>query len=139
MRQSSNLMITLITEKDGIASLLKDAGILVWTAGEYDPADNLVRIVNTKWLTDEADIYSFVVNEHPAGKRCRFCTALEPDNSFELQPLDAEQRSQDVMIAGMSGKRIAILAPGRVYCHIPCQPFWRQWVRIAEQLEEAAA
>ena len=102
------------------SSLLKDAGILVWTAGEFDPHDQLVRIVNTKWLTDEADIYSFVVNPpESSGKICRYCLALEPPDSFELQPLDPEQRSRDVLIAGMSGKSIARRKQGRVKGNIP--------------------
>lgn len=139
MRQSSNLMVTLISEQDGIADILKGQGVLVWSAGKYDPADNLVRIVNTKWLTEEAEIFSFVVSEPPAGKTCRFCLALEPPESLELQPLDPEQRSQDVMIAGMSGKRIAILQPGRIHCHVPCAPYWRQFLAVAERLEEGCA
>ena len=138
-RESSGLMITLINEKDGIADLLKDEGVLVWTAGEYDPADDFVRIVNVNFLTDESDIWSHVVNEPPAGRVCRFCLAKERPESFELQPLDPALRNRDSLLGGMSGKRVAILQRGVVHTHVPCAPYWQNWVRIAEALEEAAA
>lgn len=138
--QSWQAMVGVLREHpEVVEALLRDHGVLIWTAGEWDPADELIRVVNTKWLVDESSIWSHVVSEPPAGKTCRYCLALEPPESLELQPLDREQRSQDVMRAGMSGKRVAILQPGRVHCHVPCAPYWQEWVRIAEQLEEAAA
>lgn len=137
--ESANLMITLINEKEGIADILKDQGVLVWSAGEYDPADAFVRIVNVNFLTDESDIWSHVVNEPPAGKVCRFCLGKERPESFELQPLDPALRNRDSLLGGMSGKRVAILQRGVVHTHVPCRPYWENWVRIAEALEEAAA
>lgn len=139
MGESVGMMVTMIREQPEIAELLKSDGILVWLATEFDPHDQCIRLVNVNWLRDEADIYSYVANAAEPGKRCRFCNALESPESLELQPLDPEQRSRDVMIAGMSGKRIAILQPGRVHCHIPCGPYWLEWVKIAERLEQDAA
>lgn len=138
--QSPNAVLGLLREFPQIAeALLRDEGILVWTAEEFDPSDALVRIVNTKWLDNESDIYSHVVNEKLAGKRCRFCTALEPLESLELQPLDAEHRSEDFTMDCFTGRRHVHLQAGVVHCHTACMPFWKNWVRIAERLAEAAA
>lgn len=136
-RQSSGLMVTLIKEKPEITEALKDDGILVWEASKWDPFDDFVRIVNTEWLTDEAEIHAFVVEPQALGKRCRFCTCLEPDRSLELQPVNAKERKRDVLMS--DGKRVrAILQAGVVHCHKPCEPFWLAWVAKAAEMERAA-
>ena len=140
VRESGGLMHTLLTEHPEIGEeLRRNHGVLVWDALDVDPTDHYLRIVNTRWLVDEADIFSHVANNPGRGKTCRFCQALEPPESFELQPLDPEQRSHDVLIDGMSGKKMAILQRGTVHCHVPCQPYWLEWVRIADQLEQDTA
>ena len=136
--ESGGLMAALLHEHPEIAEeLMREHGILCWDVLDTDPVDRNIRIVNSRWLVDEADIYSFVVNKSATGKFCRFCCALEPPESFELQAVNAQERNLDVLLS--DGRRSQLLQQGVVYVHARCEEFWLQWLNIASQLERDTA
>src|SRR5690606_20619114 len=112
------------------------SNVLAWV-GE----DKKLRVVNTQWLQEEAEIAEFVTGPAPLGRRCRFCTAVEPAQSLELHALNSDRRDNlDVLASGMSGKRQVVLQYGHVHTHGPCAEYWNRWADIARKvLRERAA
>jgi hypothetical protein len=97
--------------------------------------DNLVLLVNTRWLSAHADIRRHITDPWEGGRRCRFCLVTEPPQSLALQPVEPEKRSRLDLVNG-----VLQLQAATIYTHAVCEPFWRQWLAIAESYpsQEAA-
>jgi hypothetical protein len=133
--QPPGLIKSILGAEPEISEILKVDGILIWCGD-----DKSVRIVNTRWLEDEDQIAEFVASAPAPGKRCRFCTAIEPPAPLELQPVDPDRRGKvDVLVSGMDGKRQVMLNQGFIHTHVPCAPHWNAWVEIARRKFKAAA
>lgn len=135
VQQSPGSFARMLEDYPEIATAAEQSGVLAWVSDN----PTRIRLVNTAWLTSEDEITEFVTEPAPMGRRCRFCTAAEPHDSMELQPVESGQSGKlDVLVSGLKGRRQAVFNPGLVYAHTPCQDYWLKWVDIARRKHREA-
>jgi hypothetical protein len=108
-----------------IVELLNSRGVLTWW---FEP-DGRHRIVDANWLIAHSDIRAFVAGEAMRGRRCRFCRIEETPVYPGLVAVDPEER-HPLVVDGASGVQVRV---GVAYVHPQCQPFWHEWVSIAQR------
>jgi len=124
----------LRTERD-VTQTLKQRGVLSWegtrtSSSEVLPPDDMWRLVHVDWLTAHEDIYQFVIDSTPMGRRCRFCLITEPPDSAELKPVELERRHGRTFVNGIES-----LIPGMAHTHDVCRRFWLQWLELASKYQ----
>jgi hypothetical protein len=136
-QQPSGLVAGVLRTEPAVTKALKQRGVLIWegAATVLRGGDELWRLVYVDWLTAHQDIFKFVIDTTPMGRRCRFCLTVEPPDSEELVPLTLERQHGVTVVNG-----VVSLTPGWVHTHERCRDHWLRWLGIASRLgsEEAA-
>jgi hypothetical protein len=138
-QQPPGLVAGVLRTEPDVTEALKRRGVLVWegAATVLRGGDELWRLVYIDWLTAHQDIFKFVLDSTPMGRRCRFCLIQEPPDSEELVPLTLERQHGVTYVNG-----VVSLAPGRVHTHAQCRMRWLRWLELAsryESMEQAQA
>jgi hypothetical protein len=113
-QRPAGLVAGVLRTEPEVTKALVRRGVLVWegAATVLRGGDELWRLVYIDWLTAHQDIFKFVLDSTPMGRRCRFCLIQEPPDSEELVPLTLERQHGVTYVNG-----VVSLAPGRVHTH----------------------
>jgi hypothetical protein len=127
-QQPAGLVVGILRNEPDVTAALKQRGVLIWegAADVLNASDELWRLVHVDWLTAHQDIYAFVIDSTPMGRKCRFCQIQEPPESRELQPLTLERQNGATIVNG-----VVSIMPGAVLTHEPCRRHWLRWLEIA--------
>jgi len=133
----AGLVAGILRTEPAVIEALRRRGVLVWegAATALAAGDELWRLVHVEHLTAHQDIFRFVVDSTPMGRRCRFCLITEPPDSQELKPLTLERQHGVTVVNG-----VVALVPGAVQTHAQCRGPWLRWLELASryQSEEQA-
>jgi hypothetical protein len=136
-QQPAGLVVGILRNEPAVTKALMKRGVLIWEGAPnaLNAGDDLWRLVYVDWLTAHQDIFKFVLDSTPMGRRCRFCLMQEPPASQELQPLMLERQHGVTVVNG-----VVSLMPGAVLTHELCREHWVRWLEIASRhgSEEAA-
>jgi hypothetical protein len=137
--QPAGLVLGILRNEPDVVKRLAERGVLVWegAANALNAGDELWRLVHVDYLTAHQDIFKFVLDSTPMGRRCRFCLILEPPDSRELKPLTLERQHGVTVVNG-----VVSLVPGAVHTHEQCREPWLRWLELAshyESVEQAEA
>jgi hypothetical protein len=129
-QQPAGLVVGVLRNEPAVTQALKQRGVLIWegAANVLSAGDELWRLVHVDHLTAHQDIFKFVLDSTPMGRRCRFCLIQEPPNSQELKPLTLERQHGVTVVNG-----IVSLTPGMVHTHEACRMPWLRWLELASR------
>jgi hypothetical protein len=128
--QPAGLVVGILRTERDVTKALRQRGVLVWEGAPdaLNAGDELWRLVYVDWLTAHQDIYRFVLDSTPMGRRCRFCLITEPPNSRELHAMQLERRHGVNVVNGVTA-----LVPGAVHTHTLCREPWLRWLDLASR------
>jgi hypothetical protein len=131
----AGLVVGILRTEPDVIQTLKKGGVLLWegtrtSSSEILPPDDMWRLVNVNWLTAHEDIFQFVIDSTPMGRRCRFCLITEPSDSGELKPVELERRHGRTVVNG-----VVSLVPGAMHTHDACRRFWLDWLELASRYQ----
>lgn len=128
--QPAGLVVGILRTEPDVIQTLKKRGVLLWEGAPdaLNAGDELWRLVHIDWLVAHQDVFEFVIDSTPMGRRCRFCLITEPPHSRELQPLQLERRHGVTVVNG-----VVSLVPGAVHTHEPCRMPWLRWLELASR------
>lgn len=132
--QPAGLVVGILRTEPDVIKALKQRGVLIWEGAPdaLNAGDEIWRLVYVDCLTAHQDIFKFVLDSTPMGRRCRFCLITEPPDSRELQPLQLERRHGVTVVNG-----VVSLVPGAVHTHERCRGPWLRWLELASRYESA--
>lgn len=99
-----------------IFRLVQPEGVIFWS----EERDRHLRIVDTRWLQSHADMFRWVVEPWPGGRRCRFCGMTESPVVDALFPVELERRHGRTTI----GDVVVLDAGASAHTHLRCREHW---------------
>jgi hypothetical protein len=99
-----------------VRELIDPEGVIFWP----EERDRHFRIIDTRWLHSHADMFRWVVEPWPGGRRCRFCGMEESPVVDALHPVELERRHGHTTVNGT----VVLDAGASAFTHLRCREHW---------------